>query len=309
MSTRPPARHPLSRRRQAPRPRGLYTRQRRRGWLARLLTAINRWLHPTPVGRWLHRRLHGGLEVSRVVVRLWRGGPELSGLRIAFVSDLHAGHYMDEAELERLFERVAAEEPDLVCLGGDLVDSHRDEILHFRAPLSRLRPPLGVFAVPGNHEYAAEADLKQFHDVLGEAGVRVLVNEGTRIRHGDDASLWLAGVDDHSHGRPDLGVALHGAREDEPVVLLSHHPDFFYEAASVGVDLTLAGHTHGGQIVFAGRTPLRHSVLGYWRGHFEDDGAQLYVSRGAGVTLLPLRIGAPGEITIVRLMTSDDRRG
>ena len=84
-------------------------------------------------------------------------------------------------------------------------------------------------------------------------------------------------------------------------MLLSHHPDMFREAAWVGVDLTLSGHTHGGQITFYGKTPLRQTRLGYWRGHFDVDGAQLYVSRGAGTTHLPLRIQAPGEVSLIRL--------
>jgi hypothetical protein len=70
------------------------------------------------------------------------------------------------------------------------------------------------------------------------------------------------------------------------------------------VDLTLSGHTHGGQIVIAGRMPSQHSVLGYWHGHHHDSGAQLYVSRGVGVTMLPLRIGAPAEVVLLRLLTA-----
>jgi predicted MPP superfamily phosphohydrolase len=107
-------------------------------------------------------------------------------------------------------------------------------------------------------------------------------------------------VDDATEGRPDLSRALQGSREDEPVVLLSHHPDLFDAAAAAGVDLTLAGHTHGGQIAPVGRA-LRHTRSGYWAGRFESRHAQLYVGRGVGVSLLPLRIGAPGEVPILRL--------
>jgi predicted MPP superfamily phosphohydrolase len=241
-----------------------------------------------------------GLEVSQVDVPLGRGDSALHGLRIAFLSDLHAGMYMDAGDLCTLFSRVAAERPDLVCFGGDLIDSRPEEMLHYREALRLLEPPLGVYAVPGNHEYLAEPDLKLFHGVLSEAGVRVLLNEGERV-HYEGGSLWLAGVDDHWQGQPDLGMAMHGSDPDEPVVLLSHHPDLFYESASIGVDLTLSGHTHGGQIVIGGRTPCRHTKLGYWRGHFADAGAQLYVSRGAGVTVLPIRLGAPAEVPVLRL--------
>lgn len=273
---------------------------RRLGPLARLAAAANRLLYRLPPGRWLRRWLERRTELSRVEISLSRGHAELDGLRIAFVSDVHSGTFMDARDVARLFERVAEHDPHLVCLGGDLVNSLPDEMLAFREPLRHLAAPLGVWAVPGNHEYVSERDLKTFRDVLSEAGVRVLVNEGERLVHGR-ASLWLAGVDDHSLGRPDLPLALHGAAPHEPVLLLSHHPDLFVESAAAGVDLTLAGHTHGGQIVLGGRTPLRHTRLGYWRGHFRRGDAQLYVSRGAGVTILPLRVGAPAEIPIVTL--------
>ena len=84
-------------------------------------------------------------------------------------------------------------------------------------------------------------------------------------------------------------------------MLISHHPDFFFEAAAAEVELTLAGHTHGGQVVLFGKAPLTHSQFGYSQGLYEEAGAQLYVGRGVGVTFLPLRIGAPPEIPMLRL--------
>ncbi len=270
------------------------------GPLARFAGAANRWLYGLPPGRWQGRRLARGLELSQVEIALERGHAALDGLRIAFVSDVHSGTFMDTSDIDRLFERIAALEPHLVCLGGDLVNALPEEMLAFREPLRRLAPPLGIWAVPGNHEYVVERDLKTFHDVLSEAGVGVLLNEGRRIVVGA-GSFWLAGVDDHSLGRPDLPLALHGAYPHEPVLLLSHHPDLFHESSSAGVDLTLSGHTHGGQIVLGGRTPLRHTRLGFWRGHFRRGAAQLYVSRGVGVTILPLRVGARAEVPILTL--------
>jgi len=211
---------------------------------------------------------------------------------------------MLEADLCRIFERVARAEPDLVCLGGDLIEDRPEQILLLGKALSLLQPPLGIFAVPGNHEYDAEPGLMLWRSTLEEHGVEVLINRGQRvIRNGD--SLWLAGVDDLSLGRPDLTQALRGAGEDEPVLLLSHHPDFFYESSHAGVDLTLSGHTHAGQITLFGRVPLQHTLLGYWCGLFEEEGARLYVGRGAGTTKLPLRVNAPAEVPLIRLLTRD----
>ena len=116
------------------------------------------------------------------------------------------------------------------------------------------------------------------------------------------ASLWVAGVDDLTEGEPRLTHALDGRHPDEPVLLLSHHPDYFFESSQMDVDLTLSGHTHGGQIVLFGMTAIRHSSLGYHQGLFERQGCRLYVGRGVGVTVLPLRIGAPPEIPLLRLV-------
>ncbi len=262
------------------------------------------WLYPLRLGRWLRRRLERELVFGEVELRLRRGGSGLHGLRIAYLSDLHAGHFMTEADLYRIFERVARHEPELVCLGGDLIERRPEEVLLLGKALSLLQPPLGIFAVPGNHEYDAEPDLALWRSTLEKHGVEILINRGRRLVHNAD-SFWLAGVDDLSLGRPDLVRALRGAAEDEPILLLSHHPDFFHEASHVGVDLTLSGHTHGGQITFLGRTPLRHTLLGYWRGIFEEDGAQLYVGRGAGTTKLPLRLNTSGEVPLIRLLIED----
>lgn len=296
---RRPERRPLAGREPAPAPSRWHSRGKL-GPLARLCAGVGRRLARTRPGQRHRQRLAAGVEWTKTEIALGRGHGDLDGLSIALVSDVHAGHFMDEDDLVRLAEGLAEAEPDLVCLVGDLVDTAAEEMLLWRRALEPLRPPLGIYAVPGNHDYVAERELKLFRDVLSEAGARVLVNEGERVRVGQGA-LFVAGVDDHSLGRPDLPLAMYGAREEEPVLLLSHHPDLFHEAVSLGVDLTLAGHTHGGQIVLGGRTPCTHTALGYWRGHFERAGAQLYVGRGAGVTLVPLRVGAPAELPILVL--------
>ena len=301
-----PIRRPLESRRRAPRPRGWLGRRKTglRLQIDHILLRLCDWLYPLRFGSWLRQRLERDLHFSEVGLRLRRGGRGLHGLRIAYLSDLHAGHFMSEADLCRIFERVARQEPELVCLGGDLIERRPEQVLLLGKALSLLQPPLGVFAVPGNHEYDVESDLALWRHTLEAHGVEILINQGRRLIHNDE-SLWLAGVDDLSLGRPDLACALRGAAEDEPILLLSHHPDFFYEASQAGVDLTLSGHTHGGQITFFGRTPLHHTQLGYWRGTFSEDGAQLYVGRGVGTTKLPLRLNTPGEVPLIRLLTED----
>ena len=271
-------------------------------WVHRLCTRLTRWLRPRWAGNWLAQRLERALEFSEPTIELARLGVGFDGLRVALVSDLHAGLVLRQAEVARIFERLAEQEPDLVLLAGDLIDSRPEDVLELGAGLSKLAPPLGVFAVPGNHDRGVESDLRVWLETLGSHGVRVLVNEGVRLCAGGDG-LWLAGVDDLGMGQADLERALDGCDDEEPILLMSHQPDVFLEAAWTGVDLTVSGHTHGGQISLFGFAPWMraHSRLGWFRGHYRRDSAQLYVGRGAGVTFLPVRIGARPEIAILTL--------
>lgn len=268
--------------------------------MACVCATINRALDLLPIGRWLHRRIARSLQLPELTLRLRRPAPGLDGLRIAFVSDVHAGSFMDERDLAGIFARIAAAEPDLVLFGGDLINTRERELLHFREPLQLLRPRLGMFAVPGNHDLFWGPDIGLWSAFLEEQGVTVLRNRGVRLQV-NGTSLWLCGVDDLTEGAPDLRLALDGRRADEAAVLLSHHPDFFFEAAAAFVDLTLSGHTHGGQIRVGGRAPIHHSKFGYEQGWFHEAGCSLYVGRGVGVTLLPIRIDAPPEVPIVTL--------
>jgi hypothetical protein len=292
--------------RRAPLPVGPLTgpRTRLRRFASHSTAALNRLFDLLPVGRWLHRRAQRSIRLTPLSLPLRRGGAALDGLRVAFLSDLHAGSFMDEDDLCGICERVALAEPDLVLFGGDLINTRERELLLYRRPLGLLRPRLGMFAVPGNHDYFWGPDIGLWTSFLEDQGVEVLLNRGRRVQHGG-ASLWLGGVDDLTEGAPDLQAALAGRVGDEPAILLSHHPDFFFEAAAADVDLQLSGHTHGGQIRVAGKAAIHHSRFGYERGWFEAEGCRLYVSRGVGVTLLPIRIDAPPEIPVLTLVAAD----
>lgn len=275
--------------------------------VAEVVAWFNRGLDRLPIGHWLHRRIRRCLELSELELTLRTAGRGLDGLRIAFVSDVHAGSFFDEDELCGLFATIQAHEPDLVLLGGDLINTRERELLLFRRPLAQLRPRFGTFAVPGNHDHFWGPDIGLWSAFLQEHGVQVLLNRGVRIER-DGATAWLCGVDDLTEGTPDLAAALRGRRDGEPAILLSHHPDFFFEAAAVDVDLTLSGHTHGGQVRIAGWAPIHHSRFGYERGWFRENGCSLYVGRGVGVTVLPLRIDAPPEVPFVTLRCAKSAR-
>ncbi|MEM7263751.1 MAG: metallophosphoesterase [Planctomycetota bacterium] len=267
------------------------------------MSAANRFLDRVPLSRWVHRRVLSRLVDTELEVELSELPPQLDGFRLAFISDVHAGSYLHQPELDQIVERVAAWRPDLVALGGDLLNSRLEELQYFESAFASLSAPHGVVAVPGNHDIFYVQDRERWAQDVERAGIRVLVNEGLRVER-EGQSFWLAGIDDLEEGRPHLEAALEGRNPGEPVILLSHHPDFFPVATRAGVALQLSGHTHGGQIRLFGRAIVSHSHEGYVAGWFQDQESRLYVSRGVGATFLPLRWKCDPELVFVTLRTS-----
>jgi len=222
-------------------------------------------------------------------------------LRVGFLSDLHYGPFVRQGPVAAWVDATLDLAPDLVLLGGDLVD-HRApaDLGPLLAQLARLRAPLGVFAVWGNHEYHRfpRRGIGTFATALREVGVTPLRNEGVVLR--DD--LFLAGLDDLIEGLPDLNAALAGRPTASACLLASHNPDVLPRVPE-DIALTLSGHTHGGQVVLPWLGPLvtrsrygRRFVAGWIRAP-----ALGYVSRGLGMTLLPVRLFCPSELTLATL--------
>ncbi len=248
------------------------------------------------------------LEAPRAFV-LSRHERRIAGLRrpltLALLTDLHLGPYLGEGALARWVEATLRLEPDVVLLGGDIVDrAYGGDLAELARHLPRLAAPLGVYAVLGNHDHARYRRVEPLVDVLEGSGVRLLDNAAVRLR--DD--IVLAGIDDLRVGRPDLGAALaegEGLRAGAggALALLSHNPDVI-PGARGAVDLVLAGHTHGGQV----RLPLVGAVFTssrYGRRYLSgwvDDGMPAFVSRGLGVTTLPFRYDCPAELVHLTLL-------
>ncbi|MDB4971455.1 MAG: metallophosphoesterase [Myxococcales bacterium] len=240
--------------------------------------------------------------VRNVDVVLPRLPKALDGFTIVQITDVHVGgQTLHRAFIEEIVATTNALGADLIAVTGDLVDGSVDALRDQVAPLGQLKSKHGTFFVTGNHEYYAGADEWIAH--LPSLGIKVLRNERVTIGSGDD-SFDLAGVDDYNsrgvpgHG-PNLARALHGRDDSRELVLLAHQPRAIHEAAASGVGLQLSGHTHGGQIwpwSFAVRLQQPY-VAGLAR-HKET---QLYVSRGTGYWGPPMRLGAPAEITRIRL--------
>jgi predicted MPP superfamily phosphohydrolase len=244
--------------------------------------------------------------VRREELTLPRWPAALDGLRVGVVTDLHTGMpYAGVDAAERAAQALAAERPDLVCLLGDFVDRQAIfaravvvETLVGRLVAPLLGAPLGVLAVLGNHDWYAGA--RRIGDALEDAGATVL--EDSALPVGEDG-LWVAGVGDYRIRGARVERALMPVPDDAPVLLLSHDPDAF-PAVPERVALTLAGHTHGGQVAIPlVRRPFVPSRYGerYVHGHVVEDGRHLYVSSGVGTSGAPVRFLRPPEVVSLTL--------
>jgi predicted MPP superfamily phosphohydrolase len=247
--------------------------------------------------------LRRGLTVSEAEVPLAGLAAGLDGVRVLFVSDLHAGPFVSRAAVAEAFSRLAGLGADVVIHGGDLATSGVAECVPHADAIAALSGPLGAFAVYGNHDHYTH-DLEGLRALYERCGVRVLNNDAVALTRGG-ATLALAGIDDWNIGRPRLDDALFRARAEAPgapIVLASHNPDAFFDAARHGVALVLSGHTHGGQVRIPGRPVLvRMSRYRLDEGRYRVPGAELIVSRGIGVSGLPVRFACPPEALLVTL--------
>ena len=238
------------------------------------------------------------LSLEHVTIELARLPKRLDGLRIIHLSDTHHSPFTPLDHIERAIRISNRLKPDLVLLTGDYVSHHTEFVAPVAAALGELQSRFGTFACLGNHDHWTDADVVT-HLFRGE-GISMLVNEGFRFEaHG--ASFWLAGVDDYMVGKTDVSAALRGSYPDEMKLLLAHNPIIFREAARVGVDLTLSGHTHGGQVKLRDDDkrilPRRKLKAGL---HSRRD-SQIYITRGIGTVVVPLRYQCPPEISLLEL--------
>jgi predicted MPP superfamily phosphohydrolase len=236
---------------------------------------------------------------------------EFDGLVVAHLSDLHIRDYGFRERRVRTF--LAEEKPGLIVLTGDftLEGSDPSAIRQVLKSLEALKPTFGIWAVLGNHDHwypparGGEAVRRFFND----AGVALLVNEGGRIGKGLD-TLSLIGVDDPFSGYANLTESLKGMQRTPFAVLLTHSPQIFMKADLARFDLVLAGHTHGGQVRLPGIGALWLPVgsEGYDSGWFYGQYARMYVTRGVGTSILPIRFFCRPEIALITLKRGGSRK-
>jgi len=242
-------------------------------------------------------------EVTLYVPHLEDLAPDLEGMRIAHISDMHIGPVFRGAWLARVVEATNAAKPDLVVLTGDIVDAKVEAISDEVQLLRRFSAPLGTIMSVGNHEYISGFD--EWVRVLRELGIRVLLNEHTILTEGKSA-LVVAGVTDpaaeYRGGElPNPYKALQGAPSNALRIMLAHQPALFEQSVDAGADIQLSGHTHGGTIFFL-QALVASLNGGFIQGLYEHEDALLYVNTGAGLwDGFPLRLGVPSEIVILTL--------
>ncbi|WP_405986585.1 metallophosphoesterase [Streptomyces sp. NBC_00872] len=271
----------------------------RRLVLARSVALLATTTAVATTGYGFHRGL-GPPDVKTVRIGLRRLHPSLTGMRITMACDLHLGPFFGRGHTSRIVRMINDTSPDLVAIVGDLSDGEAEDLGPHAEPLARLSSAHGTYFVTGNHDYRHDADA--WIETLAGFRVTTLRNTRTLIKHRGGA-IDLAGVTDvegeREHDGPDYHRALADRDRSRPVVLLAHQPVQVHQAARHGVDLQLSGHTHGGGF-FPGNllVPLSQPVTA---GLATIDGTQLYVSRGAGASVPPIRVGAPPDITVVEL--------
>ena len=250
-------------------------------------------------GRITRRHLAQGVVLRETELASPRWPAEFDGLRIGHVSDFHLGELMPLDSALAVVKCLGEQEPDLVACTGDLVDLDHAGADSLLAALASLDPPAGNYVVLGNHD--------ELHDPAGlsraasDAGVTVLHNEAVRVSR-NGSSLVVAGID---WARSAVACARHVDRACgvglEADLLLAHNPKAFLRAADLGIPLTLAGHTHGGQIAMRNRPNVNLSLTHRRSaGKFQSNGSVLYVTSGVGAWF-PLRVNCPAEIAMLTM--------
>ena len=257
-------------------------------------------------------------RVRKVKLKAGNLPGSFDGLRVVQISDLHTGSFMGPSQITKAMDLILEQKPDVIFFTGDLVNDRHIEAVEFKDQLSRLKAPMGVYSILGNHDYGdyyrwntqeekAEnlVKLKNFH---GELGWNLLLNSHTYIeKNGEKIGLvgvenWSSRMNFHKYG--DMEVAMHGMEPAPFNILLSHDPshwDAEITSKYQQIDLTLSGHTHGFQ--FGVEIPgFRWSPVQYvykkWADLYQEGNQYLYVNRGLGFLGYPGRVGILPEITV-----------
>jgi len=272
------------------------------------------------VGKGFYNSTTAEIELVRVPVQIRNLPGPLRGLRIGLLTDLHSSAIVSSRLIRAAGDLLLSERPDLIVMTGDFISGStrflsgsigqfkREHVTRCAEALSHLKAPLGIYGVLGNHDFwsGAESVAMICETFTRQMGMVWLRNRSVTVKRGG-ASLRLLGVDDYWEPSCSLAQACRGLDGDSVRILLSHNPDINDDISlsRERIDLVLAGHTHGGQVVmpFLGQ-PVMPSKFGqkYRAGLVRDGARQTYISRGIGCLLAPIRLNCPPEVTVLTLI-------
>jgi hypothetical protein len=274
-----------------------------------------------PLGAFAYGIISGAHDyrIRKVAIKLPNLPKAFDGMRIGQLSDIHSGSFWNKTAVKGGVEMLLNEKPDVIFFTGDLVNNESSEIKEYIDVFNKVRAPLGVFSITGNHDYgdykkwnSKQEKEQNFKDLIlahKELGFDVLLNENRFLQQGGE-KLAIIGVENwgtrfSKHGK--LDIANQGTEEAAVKLLLSHDPthwDAQVRPSYKDINVTFSGHTHGAQFgVNIGDftwTPVQH-VYKQWGGLYQEDNQYLYVNRGFGYLGYPGRVGMPPEITIFEL--------
>ena len=244
------------------------------------------------------------VKIEHVNLRLPRLTPEFSGIRIAQISDIHMGGWMNAERLQMVVDLVIGQNPDFLFLTGDFLVGHffdknseqyLQDLISILSPLAKSIPSFGIL---GNHDYWTSAGAVRA--MLKSCGIVELANSIFTISRGKE-KLHFCGVDDIWEGHVRLDGVVDKLKDNSVAILLAHEPDFADISAETSrFDLQVSGHSHGGQVVFPFYGPPILPYLGqkYHTGLYQVGNMFQYTNRGVGMAMLPVRFNCPPEITL-----------
>ena len=241
------------------------------------------------------------LEVNRLKIKIEKLLCQFVGFRIVQLSDIHFDTSAGPKYIEKCLQKASQLAPDIIVLTGDYVTKDSWAIIEFAQQMRELAQKFQIYAVLGNHDHMQDVHFIIHH--LRSANVQVMINESREILLGN-SKIYLLGADDSLCGNFNLGMTMRNIPKEATKIMITHNPDEIQQISEHGIDFVMVGHTHGGQIYLPFIGPLMNPPIygrKYLSGMFKIGRTQMYVNRGIGTYILPIRFCARPEISVFEL--------